>query len=119
MLRFDISDIIRTVGMHRTYEIAEAPFTDDDVEYVAPIVGSVDITNSGRILLVRGSIKTVIAAECARCLADIRDPIDGVIEEQYTLGEIAIGKHHDTTTTVVQDEENEVPLGLSTVMSST
>ena len=112
MLRFDISDIIRTVGMHRSYDIAEAPFTDEDVEYVAPITGSVAVTNSGRILLVRGNIKTVIAAECARCLADLREPIDAAIEEQYTLGEVQNGAYNDITPAVVQDEENEVPLGL-------
>lgn len=112
MFRIDLAEIIRTVGKQQVYEIDEPPFTDEDVEYVAPIRGKVTVTNSGRLLLARGSVDTVVAQECARCLASIRQPVHAAIEEQYSLSEVENAVYHDVAPAIVQDEENEVPPGL-------
>jgi uncharacterized protein len=112
MFRIDLAEIIRTVGKQQVYEIDEPPFTDEDVEYVAPIRGRVTITNSGRVLLVRGFVDTVVSLECARCLASIRQPVHAILEEQYSLSEVENAVYHDVAPAIVQDEENEVPPGL-------
>ncbi len=46
MLRFDLTELLRTPGMRQVYEVHETPFTDEDVEYVAPIVGRISVTNT-------------------------------------------------------------------------
>lgn len=112
MLRLDLSEILRTVGMHHRYEIDERPYEDEDVEFVSPVMGSVTVTNSGRLLLVRGSFESTLELECARCLTEVRQQIRAEIEEQYTLADIESSTHHDVVPMVVQDEENEVPEGL-------
>jgi uncharacterized protein len=113
MLRLDLSEIVRTVGMNQSYEIDEPPFVFDDIEFISPVVGSVDVINSGQVLLVRGKFKSAIDLECARCMADVRYRLDCEIEEQYTLKEVTDSSHHDVITrSIVQDEDNEVPDGL-------
>lgn len=112
MLRIDLAEIVRTVGKQQIYEIDEPPFTDQDVEYVAPIRGRVTVTNSGRLLLVRGYIETVISLECGRCLSDVRQPVRAALEEQYSLSEVENAVYHDVSPAIVADEENEVPPGL-------
>ncbi|HEX5323877.1 MAG TPA: DUF177 domain-containing protein [Capsulimonadaceae bacterium] len=112
MFRIDLAEIIRTVGKQQAYEIDEPPFTDEDVEYVAPIRGRVTVTNSGRVLLVRGSVDTVVSLECARCLIDVRQPVHAILDEQFSLSEVENAVYHDVAPTIVQDEENEVPPGL-------
>ena len=112
MLRLDLSEIIRTVGMQQVYDIDEQPYPEEDVVYLAPIRGRATVTNSGFLIHVRGNVSTVIAAECGRCLTDLRVPIDGELSEQFTLKEVASSAYHDVAPSIVQDEENEVPVGL-------
>lgn len=112
MLRLDLSEIMRTVGMHQAYEIDEAPYADEDIEFVSPIQGAATVTNSGRLILVRGGFTTTVELECARCLTEVRQPIKAEIEEQYSLAEVESATYHDVVPTIVQDDENEVPPGL-------
>lgn len=108
MLRFDLAEIIRTPGMRQVYEIHEPPYTDEDVEYVAPIEGRVTVTNTGTMLLVRGPIHTVIAAECSRCLAPVRAPIDADLEEEFDLQVMEDAAHHDKIVKIVAEEPEPV-----------
>jgi uncharacterized protein len=112
MLRLDLSEIVRTVGMHQVYEINEAPYSDDDIEYISPVRGAITITNSGKLILARGGFDTAVELQCSRCLADVRQVIHADIEEQYTIAEVESRTHHDVVPVIVQDEENEVPEGL-------
>jgi uncharacterized protein len=104
MLRFDLSEILRTPGMMQVYEIHEPPFTDEDVEYVSPITGRVTVTNTGSLLLVRGPIQTTIAMECSRCLEPVRVPIGADLEEEFDLKEVDDRGHHDKDIQVVEEE---------------
>jgi uncharacterized protein len=119
MLRLELSEIMRTVGMHQRYGIDEAPYADEDVEFISPVRGTVTVTNSGRLILVRGGFDTTIELACSRCLMDVRQPIRAEIEEQYSLAEVVSATYHDVMPVIVQDEENEVPVGLfeGTVMN--
>lgn len=112
MLRLDLSEIIRTVGMQQVYEISEQPYADTDIEFVSPIKGKITITNSGRLLLARGDFDTAIEMECARCLADVRQQVHGEIEEQYTIVDVDAAGGKDVVPAIIPDEENEVPDGL-------
>lgn len=111
-MRIDLSQIVRTVGMCQNYEVNEPAYVDDDLVCTKPLVGKVSITNSGRLLLVRGNLSTSVEMECARCLAPVETDIDAEIEEQYTLADVRHATRHDVTKQIVQDDENEVPEGL-------
>ncbi|MGO8669878.1 MAG: YceD family protein [Capsulimonadaceae bacterium] len=108
MLRLDLSEIIRTPGMRQVYDIAEQPYTDDDVEYVAPLGARLAITNTGSMLLVRGPFHSVIGLECSRCLVPVRVPIDVDIEEEFDIRVVEDARHHDKVMEVVEDEIGRV-----------
>ena len=108
MLRFDLTELLRTPGMRQVYEIHEPPYTDEDVEYVAPIVGRVVVTNTGTMVLVRGPIDTVIALECSRCLDPVRAPIHADLEEEFDLNVVEEGVRHDKDVQVVEEEIGRV-----------
>jgi uncharacterized metal-binding protein YceD (DUF177 family) len=108
MLRIDLSEIIRTPGMRHVYEIDEPPFTDEDVEYVAPLRARVTITNTGSMILVRGPFETVIGLECSRCLAPVRAPINVDLEEEFDIKVVEDATHHDQVVQVVEDEVGRV-----------
>jgi uncharacterized protein len=113
MLRYDLSEIMRNPGMSKSYEVKERPFVEDDVKYVAPVLGRFTVTNGGSALVIRGNISTSVELECGRCLDDMQFPIDAEITEEYSLSDAEeAGSARDATAMVVQDEENEVPPGL-------
>lgn len=104
MLRFDLAEIIRTPGMRHVYDIAEAPYTEDDVEFVSPIEGRIAVTNTGTMLLIRGPLRTSIAMECSRCLEPVRVPISAELEEEYDLKVVDDSGHRDKVVQIVEDE---------------
>ncbi len=108
MLRYDLTELLRTPGMRQVYEIHEAPYTDEDVEYVAPVVGRVAVTNTGTMVLVRGPVDTVIALECSRCLDPVRAPIHADLEEEFDLNVVEEGVRHDKDVQVVEEEVGRV-----------
>jgi len=108
MLRFDLTELLRTPGMRQVYDIHEPPFTDEDVDYVAPIVGKVTVTNTGTMALVRGPIDTVISLECSRCLEPVRAPIHADLEEEFDLNVVEEGARHDKDVQVVEEEIGRV-----------
>ena len=108
MLRYDLTELLRTPGMRQVYEIHEAPYTDEDVEYVAPIVGRIVVTNTGTMVLVRGPIDTVISLECSRCLDPVRAPIHADLEEEFDLNVVEEGIRRDKDVQVVEEEIGRV-----------
>lgn len=108
MLRYDLTELLRTPGMRQTYEIHEPPFTDEDVDYVAPIVGRIVVTNTGTMVLVRGPIDTVISLECSRCLEPVRAPIHADLEEEFDLSVVEESSHRDADVHVVEEEIGRV-----------
>lgn len=53
---------------------------------VEPLVVGLDVTLTGRDVLVRGRIAGVLAAECRRCLGEVRVPIDEAVTLLYRAG---------------------------------
>lgn len=108
MLKFDLAELLRTPGMRQVYEIYEQPYTDDDVDYVAPITGKVSVTNTGTMVLVRGPIDTTIELECSRCLDPARAAIHADLEEEFDIEVIESAAHRDPKVLVVEEEIGRV-----------
>ena len=108
MLRFDLTELLRTPGMRQVFELHEAPFTDDDVDYVAPITGRVTVTNTGTMVLVRGPVDTTVALECSRCLDEVRAPIHADLEEEFDLAVVEDSARRVKDVAVVEEEIGRV-----------
>jgi uncharacterized protein len=108
MLRFDLSEILRTPGMRQVYTVSEPPYVDEDVEFVSPISGRITVTNTGTVLLIRGNIHTAVLLECSRCLSPVRAPIDAEVEEEFDLRIAEDARHHDKVIEILEDEAEPV-----------
>jgi uncharacterized protein len=108
MLRFDLSELVRTPGMRQVFEINEPPYADEDVEFISPVTGRVTVTNTGSVVLVRGPIRTSIELECSRCLTPVRTPIDVTLEEEFDLKHVEDTTHHDQQVEIVEEEVGKV-----------
>jgi len=108
MLKFDLAELLRTPGMRQVYEIYEQPYTDDDVDYVAPVTGKISVTNTGTMVLVRGPIDTTIELECSRCLDPVRAAIHADLEEEFDIEVVESVAHRDPKVLVVEEEIGRV-----------
>ena len=104
MLRFDMAEVLRTPGMRQVLEINEAPYTDEDVEYVSPVTGRVTVTNTGSMLLVRGPVRATIELECSRCLEPVRAQLELILEEEFDLKVAEEAVHRHKSIQVVEEE---------------
>ena len=50
-----------------------------------PIIGSIDFTNTGRLIIARGRFKTEVQFECSRCLETLTLPIEVTVDEQLPI----------------------------------
>ena len=107
-LNFDLAELLRTPGMHQVYDIHEPPYADDDVEYAAPIVGRVAVTNTGTMVLIRGPIDTTIEMECSRCLETVRVPIHADLEEEFDIEVVESAAQRDPKVLIVEEEIGRV-----------
>lgn len=91
-MKFDLTEIAHSLGMTYTYEV-DGEASDDltsglaaaGVTLHAPVRGRLTFTNTGQLLLARGSISTSMELECVRCLTRFPADVRMQIEEQFPL----------------------------------
>lgn len=81
----DISELARTVGMRYTHRFHLPPRSVEDLEAVTPLAGTVTLTNTGPILLLRGDVSTALRLECGRCLEPTVQEVSAELEEEFDL----------------------------------
>jgi uncharacterized protein len=84
----DLSEIVMRSGMRSTVEVDQDGLADEDLRFAEPLVGRLQFENSGDLLNITGRIGTVLEIPCARCLADVRVPMDVTVEERFPLFEV-------------------------------
>ena len=105
-MKLDLAEILSNVGMRYKYSVAEPPIVDEDLECTQPVNGDIIFTNTGNVLLIAGGVKTKVAVPCSRCLVDYEQPVEGPIDEQFTLETVAHGPRRRRGTITVEEDEN-------------
>ncbi len=106
-MKLDLSEIAQHIGMRATQAVDEPCFADDEeLQCVSPVRGSVEVSNTGTLLLVRGNVRTDVRLSCGRCLTDIVMPVEGEIDEQFRL------VHIGDSIVAVPEEEQDSGTGL-------
>ena len=90
----DITELVRSVGMHYVHHFALPADYEPDLPAAEPITGSVTLTNTGAALLLRGKASTQFEIQCGRCLEPRREVVETDLEESYDLV-AAEGRHSD------------------------
>lgn len=103
----DLSEILIREGMKSALDVDQDSVPDPDLRFAEPVTGRVEFQNSGDLLNISGQVRTVVEIPCARCLADVRVPLNVTLDERLPLAEVA----HPSPPT----EEDS---GLETIVSS-
>ncbi|MCB0063376.1 MAG: DUF177 domain-containing protein [Caldilineaceae bacterium] len=95
-MQFNVAQLLKEpVGSVRRYHLDEdAEALDDDLEFLSPLVGDLQLmrTNSG--VLVTGLLKAAVRVTCNRCVEPIVMPLQVPIEESFRpLTEVETGRY--------------------------
>lgn len=84
MLSYNVADLLRSApGTSEHHEVAVTGLPmAEDLELAAPVSGEIRLTNSGRSILVQGTLRTAIAEQCSRCLRPARAWVSVELEEE-------------------------------------
>jgi len=107
----DISELARNVGMQYTHRFHIPPHEADFIEYIAPLVGQVTLTNTGAVLLLRGDASTTLRLECIRCLVTTEQPVEAELEEEFDLVPGRNASHQEEVLAVDEDTPAAVIAG--------
>jgi uncharacterized protein len=91
-MKIDVTDLLKSFGAQLKLDISETlsfpPIGDADKEdrlnLTSPVHVKFKLTNTGRSVLVSGTLKTTVRTTCSRCLKDFDLPVDIKIEEEYS-----------------------------------
>lgn len=107
-MRLDLTELLQEPGRAAEYLIHEDHFVDEDLECVSPIEGKVVFTNTGGLLLLRGSAETSAALPCSRCTEYFEMKIGVEISEEFELEEKTTRSSHQPVVTVKEEDENPI-----------
>jgi uncharacterized protein len=86
-MKIDLNELAGNLGKNYHYKIREDCKDPEyaEVHCVEKIIGSADFTNTGSLIIARGSFRAVVEVECARCLTIATMPVEVTIEEQFPI----------------------------------
>lgn len=95
-MQFNVAQLLKEpTGATRRYQLNESlDGLDEDLKFLGPLIGDVQLlrTNSG--ILVTGEFSTVVRAVCNRCIEPIAVPLRFEIEESFRpLTEVFTGRY--------------------------
>jgi uncharacterized protein len=90
-LKIDLADIAGTPGARGQYSVSEDVAPTENLCCIGPVVGELEVENSGSLLLVRGSLRATAELKCVRCLGSFQYPLEISFEEEFATGETEPG----------------------------
>ena len=83
-MKIDISDLLKSVGAELKIDKSEdLKFNKDELNLSSPVSLKLSLVNTGKTVLVSGTLKTKVRLECSRCLKEFEYPVSIKIEEEY------------------------------------
>ena len=84
MLSYNVADLLRSApGTSERHDVAEATLPiSEGVELAEPVTGLIRLTNTGRSILVEGSVQTALTEQCSRCLRAAKAVVQAEFEEE-------------------------------------
>jgi uncharacterized protein len=91
-MKIDVTDLLKSFGaelkIDRSETLSFPPIgnadKEDSLNLTSPVNVKLKLTNTGRTVLVSGTLKTTVRMTCCRCLKDFDLPVDIRIEEEYS-----------------------------------
>lgn len=86
-MKIDLANIAGTLGARGRYSISEEVAPTEEFSCVGPVMGEIEVENTGSLLLVRGEIRALVRLACVRCLGTFEHPLRMTIEEEFATEE--------------------------------
>jgi uncharacterized protein len=91
-MKIDVTDLLKSFGaeikLDRSETLSFPPISDADKEdrldLTSPVHVKLKLMNTGRTVLVSGTLKTTVRMTCSRCLKDFDLPVGIKIDEEYS-----------------------------------
>ena len=84
----DLSEIVIREGMRVKHEVDQPSVEDPDLQFVAPLKGTLTFQNAGDLINISGRVDSAIVIACNRCLADVRTPVELLVDEHFPIEEV-------------------------------
>jgi uncharacterized protein len=80
----DLTELLRKAGNEvDVVEEEKLNFPEDNLILTEPVKINIHLTNTGTMVLLKGSFETKVELECARCLKKFIAPLRTEVEEEY------------------------------------
>lgn len=76
----------------------------DGVAFAAPVHVELQVNNAGKSLLVEGRIRTMLKAQCGRCLDEFTYPVDQVYHDEWVYASQATEEQLENALVFEKDE---------------
>lgn len=90
-MKIDLADIAGTPGARGRYAVSERVDPTEEFSSVGPVVGLLEVENTGILLLLRGRLHARVRMRCVRCLTEFELPVAVEIEEEFASPETEPG----------------------------
>lgn len=87
----DLNEAIQHPGKHVIARLSTELEEAEDLDLLEPLSGTLDAVSTGTVLLLRGSFRTTVALECARCLSVVETPVEFAVSEEFNIEGIPAG----------------------------
>lgn len=99
-MELDIGQVRREAGSVVCFDVSEQIpgflFGTDNLSFKMPLHIQIKVQNSGKFLLVQGTIRTELVATCARCLEEFIYPLDLRYEDEWVASDLASEDQKET-----------------------
>jgi len=84
-VKLDLASVAGSPGARWKHDFTVALPKDEELDLAEPVAGTITVTNTGQLLLVRGKMTATARVECARCGEAVECAVDAPIEEEFSI----------------------------------
>jgi uncharacterized protein len=84
-VKLDLASIAGSPGARWKHDFTVALPKDEELDLAGPVTGTITVTNTGQLLLVRGKMAAKARVECARCGETFEFAVAAPIEEEFSI----------------------------------
>jgi len=106
-MKIDVSDLLKSFGTELKVDKSEKlDLQDENLALSSPVQVKLKLINTGRTVLVTGTLKTNVKMTCCRCLKEFDQPVSIDFDEEYAKKHTTREMKEEST----EDEEEGVEI---------
>jgi uncharacterized protein len=103
-VKIDLAEVAHVAGAQASHDFNVTIPGGEELGIVGAVRGALTVTNTGRLLVLRGSFRGRVRLQCSRCLELVVQNVEGLLEEEFASHTPGV---HAPADTVDQEEPEE------------